>query len=62
MGVALGLAAALNIATAKGPLNLTGYAGADGAISVQHQGGTVDPYFALQALLLAREYGLDISA
>lgn len=42
-------------------LDLTGYAGADGAISVQHQGGTVDPYFALQALLLAGEFGLDIS-
>lgn len=44
-----------------GPLDLTGYAGADGAISVQHQGDTIDPYFALQALLLAREFGLDIA-
>ena len=44
-----------------GPLDLTGYAGADGAISVQHQGDTVDPDFALQALLLAREFGLDIA-
>ena len=34
------------------PLDLSGYADAAGAISVQHQGGTVDPYFALQALLL----------
>jgi len=42
-------------------LDLEGYAGDDGAISVQHQGETVDPYFALQALLLARQQGLDIS-
>lgn len=43
-------------------LQLNGFAGPEGAISVQHSGDTVDPYFALQALLLAREFGLDISA
>jgi hypothetical protein len=43
------------------PLDLTGYADASGAISVQHQGDTVDPYFALQALLLAHSHGLDVS-
>lgn len=43
------------------PLNLSGYADAAGAISVQHRGDTVDPYFALQALLLAHSHGLDIT-
>lgn len=42
-------------------LNLKGYADASGAISVQHLGDTVDPYFALQALLLAHSHGLDIA-
>ncbi len=43
-------------------LDLQGYADAQGAISVQYKGDTVDPYFALQALLLAHDSGLDISA
>lgn len=42
-------------------LNLAGYADPSGAITIQHKGGTVDPYFALQALLLAQEHGLDTS-
>jgi len=42
-------------------LDLTGYADAQGAISIQYKGDTIDPYFTLQALLLARENGLDIS-
>lgn len=42
-------------------LDLEGYSDASGAISVQHKGDTVDPYFALQALLLAHSHGLDIS-
>lgn len=42
-------------------LDLEGYSDASGAISVQHRGDTVDPYFALQALLLAHSHGLDIS-
>ncbi|MGY8905325.1 MAG: hypothetical protein ACKVIH_12325 [Burkholderiales bacterium] len=42
-------------------LNLDGYTDAKGAISVQHKGDTIDPYFTLQALLLARDNGLDIS-
>ena len=41
-------------------LNLDGYADASGAIAIQHQGNTLDPYFVLQALLLAHEHGLDI--
>jgi len=43
-------------------LDLTGYVDKQGAISVQFNGNTIDPYFTLQALLLARENGLDISA
>lgn len=43
-------------------LDLGGYLDATGAISVQRGGDTVDPYFALQALLLAQDHGLDISA
>ncbi len=42
-------------------LDLAGYIDASGAITVQHGGDTVDPYFALQALLLAHSHGLDIS-
>jgi hypothetical protein len=42
-------------------LDLQGFADAQGALSVQHEGDTVDPYFALQALLLAYDNGLDIS-
>lgn len=43
-------------------LRLDGFADAQGAISIQHKGDTVDPYFTLQALLMARENGLDTSA
>lgn len=42
-------------------LDLTGYAEPDGAITIQHKGDTIDPYFTLQALLLAKEHGLDTS-
>ena len=42
-------------------LNLNGYMDNTGAITVQHGGDTVDPYFALQALLLAKAHGLDIA-
>lgn len=43
-------------------LDLTGYTDGSGAITIQHKGGTVDPYFTLQALLLAQELGLDTRA
>lgn len=43
-------------------LDLTGYIEPSGAITIQHQGSTVDPYFTLQALLLAQEHGLDTRA
>jgi len=42
-------------------LDLRGYTDATGAITVQYQGDTVDPYFALQALGVAQSHGLDIS-
>ena len=44
------------------PLDLSGYADDSGAISIQFHGDTVDPYFALQALLLAQQNGLSIAA
>lgn len=47
---------------AAAPLDLTGYSDAEGAITVLHRGDSADPYFAMQALLLAQENGLDISA
>lgn len=41
-------------------LDLQGYADAQGAITVVRQGERVDPYFALQALLMARDHGLQV--
>jgi hypothetical protein len=43
-------------------IDLAGFIDADGAISVQHGGDTVDPYFAMQALLLAHDEGFDVRA
>jgi len=60
-GVALALSGACSQAAAP-PLDLQGFSDAQGALSVQYHGDTVDPYFALQALLLAHDNGLDISA
>jgi hypothetical protein len=48
-------------ASERAPLNLDGYAEPSGAIVLLHDGDFVDPYFAMQALLLAHENGLDIS-
>lgn len=42
-------------------LNLSGYADDAGAITIQSKGATIDPYFTLQALLLAQEHGLDVT-
>ncbi|MFZ6862723.1 hypothetical protein ACO0K7_08820 [Undibacterium sp. Ji67W] len=39
-------------------LDLSSYADKEGAISVQEHGDTIDPYFVLQALLLAHDHGL----
>lgn len=56
----MALAAACATAVHAAPrLDLAGFLDAEGAISVQHRGDTVDPYFALQALLLAHGEGLD---
>ena len=56
-----GLMAFANPASASS-LQLDGYADASGAISIVKNGATADPYFALQALLLAHDNGMDISA
>ena len=42
-------------------LDLAGYQHADGAITTHYEGDFVDPYFALKALLSARELGMDIT-
>jgi hypothetical protein len=54
----LALFAGLAAAAAK-PLELKGFVDGEGAISVLAGGDTVDPYFAMQALLLAQDNGLD---
>jgi hypothetical protein len=43
-------------------LDLTGFIHADGAITTLRGGDIVDPYFVIQALLMARENGLDAAA
>jgi hypothetical protein len=43
-------------------LDLRGFADGSGAIMILETGNVIDPYFTLQALLLAHENGLDISA
>ncbi|MES2509020.1 MAG: hypothetical protein V4625_03780 [Pseudomonadota bacterium] len=48
-------------ASAAPALDLAGYSDADGAITVLYRGESTDPYFAMQALLLAHDNGLDIS-
>lgn len=49
-------------AAAAPALDLDGYADSSGAITVLHGGESTDPYFAMQALLLAHDNGMDISA
>ncbi|KJV34322.1 hypothetical protein VI06_00360 [Aquitalea magnusonii] len=46
-------------AMANDSLDLQKYQTEDGAILLQHEGGVVDPYFAMKALLAADELGLD---
>jgi hypothetical protein len=53
---------ALGTANSAPKLDLSGYTDSSGAITVQHQGDTVDPYFSMQALWLAQSQGMDISA
>ena len=50
------------IASALQKLELQGYVDDSGAITILNGGDTTDPYFALQALLLAHDNGMDISA
>ena len=50
------------LSAAAPALDLRGYADAGGAITVLHGGGSVDPYFAMQALLLAHDNGMEIAA
>ncbi|NWK79622.1 hypothetical protein [Aquitalea sp. LB_tupeE] len=45
---------------AEASLDLQRYQLEDGAIHLQHEGGVVDPYFAMKALLAADELGLDM--
>lgn len=59
--LSLALAGAASAFAQTPALDLTGYAEDSGAITIQSKGSTVDPYFALQALLLAQEHGLDTS-
>ena len=56
------MAACLSLPGHSKALDLTGYIDAQGAITVQRHGDTVDPYFALQALWLAQAHGLDTAA
>ncbi|MES2402153.1 MAG: hypothetical protein V4573_19330 [Pseudomonadota bacterium] len=55
------LAGCVSQASAAARLDLSGYSDADGVITVLYHGESADPYFAMQALLLAHENGLDIS-
>ena len=50
------------VSSAAPKLDLAGYVGDDGAISVLHQGKSADPYFAIQALLLAHDNAVNVSA
>lgn len=50
------------LAFAAPKLDLKGYMDGSGAISVLHGGDSTDPYFAMQALLLAQENGMNIDA
>ena len=46
----------------KRALDLKGFAEPSGAITILETGSIIDPYFTIQALLLARENGLDNAA
>ena len=62
-GLFVGLALALAPWLARSAsLDLAGYQRDDGAITTHYGGDFVDPYFALKALLSARELGMDITA
>ena len=52
----------MNPAVAAPQLDLEGYTDGSGVITVLHGGNSFDPYFTMQALLLAHDNGMDISA
>ena len=58
----LGLLLSSACATNRPVFNLEGYQSDSGAIPILYQGDTTDPYFAMQALLLAHDNGMDITA
>ena len=51
------LALHASIANALPTLDLQGYTAENGGITVLNSGDTIDPYFAMQALLLAHDNG-----
>ncbi|MDO9403222.1 MAG: hypothetical protein Q7T87_04265 [Polaromonas sp.] len=55
-------AGAVQAAPGAPAVQLEGYTDRNGAITVLHGGDSADPYFAMQALLLAHDNGLDITA
>lgn len=61
-GVLMMLAGTASLAAGAPSLDLQGYADEVGAITVLHGGNSADPYFAMQALLLAHDNGMDVSA
>ncbi len=50
------------MASALPKFDLQGYTDTSGAITILNGGDTTDPYFAMQALLLAHDNGMDIAA
>jgi hypothetical protein len=60
-GLLSGLLGSAKATLTQPELNLTGYMDETGAISVLHSGDSADPYFAIQALLLANENGMNSS-
>lgn len=56
------LGCAVLASNAAPTLDLKGYVDDSGAISVLYRGNSSDPYFAMQALLLANDNGMDITA
>lgn len=61
VGALVALMAQAVFAKAEPRLELDGYTDGNGAITVLHGGDSADPYFAMQALLLAYDNGMDIS-
>ena len=51
-----------SVAIARPKFELQGYADENGAITILNGGDASDPYFAMQALLLAHDNGLNIAA